>query len=245
MPSTQHIQRIQTGLLSTRRHVLAALLIVGLPAVFLIATSRVAGITTQALLTDVLVSSWRLAIAYVIAAVLGWLSAVAFYRGRRAAIALPVFDVLQSFPTFALLPIVRITWGASSAATIAALVATIIWPIFFSVVSAVRHHQQDWEEAARIAGLRGIPYLRYFLWPMSARGLITGSIIGLGEGWEALVATEMIVGNASGLGQFFLSSVSSPLTTTLGILALLAIIFSVNKMLWLPLLEWSHRTVEE
>jgi len=231
--------------LSTRQHLLTALVIVVLPAIFLVATSRVAGITTKVLLIDVLVSSWRLVIAYVIAAALGWLCAIAFYRGRRAALALPIFDVLQSFPTFALLPIVRIAWGPSNVTVIAALVITVIWPIFFSVVSAVKHHRQDWEEAVRIANLRGFPYLRYFLWPISVRGLITGSIIGLGEGWEALVATEMIVGNPNGLGQFFLASAANPLATTLGILALLAIIFSVNKMLWLPLLEWSHQTVEE
>lgn len=244
MATHQPIQRIHTGFLGTRRHLVVALLIVGLPAVFLIATSRVAGIALRDLLLDVLVSSWRLLIAYLIAAALGWLSAVVFYRGRRSDIALPLFDVLQSFPTFALLPIVQLTWGASGITVIAALVVTVIWPIFFSVVSALKHHQHDWEEAVRIAGLRGIQYLRYFIWPISARGLVTGSIIGIGEGWEALVATEMIVKNPKGLGQFFLANTSSPLTTTLGILALLAIIFSVNKILWLPLLDWSHRAME-
>jgi hypothetical protein len=34
-------------------------------------------------------------------------------------------------------------------------------------------------------------------------------------------------------------------STTFGILALLAVIFAVNKLIWLPLLEWSHTLIEE
>ena len=105
--------------------------------------------------------------------------------------------------------------------------------------------KRDWEEAVEVAGLKGFDYVRNFLWPISAPGLITGSIIGLGEGWEALVATEIIVEIKDGLGSFFQSFSTNASVTAFGILGLLILIFSMNKILWLPLLEWSHRKMEE
>lgn len=75
--------------------------------------------------------------------------------------------------------------------------------------------------------------------------LITGSIIGLGEGWEALVATEIIVESRAGVGEFFTRFVSSSGITMFGILGFLVCIFSINALIWLPLLAWSHRRMEE
>ena len=93
--------------------------------------------------------------------------------------------------------------------------------------------------------MRGFTYVRHFIWPVSIPGLITGSIIGLGEGWEALVATEIIMSVPKGLGNFFDTNASHGEITVLGILGLLIIIFSINKLLWLPLLEASHHGMEE
>jgi ABC-type nitrate/sulfonate/bicarbonate transport system permease component len=75
--------------------------------------------------------------------------------------------------------------------------------------------------------------------------LVTGSIIGLGEGWEALVATEIIVGAQNGLGNFFQNFSNNPAITGFGILGLLILIFTVNKILWIPLLDQSHKLLED
>lgn len=114
----------------------------------------------------------------------------------------------------------------------------------FSIVSSLKLIRRDWEEAVEMTGLRGFNYWRKFLWPVSFPGLVTGSIIGLGEGWEALVATEMIVKTKSGLGHFFQVFLNNPPITGLGILGLLLLIFSLNKLIWLPLLDWGHRQME-
>jgi ABC-type anion transport system duplicated permease subunit len=124
-------------------------------------------------------------------------------------------------------------------------VITIIWPIFFTVVSQLKLLKTEWQEAVQISGLKGFNYLKYYLWPASLPGLITGSIIGLGEGWEALVATEIIVNHPVGLGSFFQTYTTSGSITALGIFGLLLLIFCVNKLIWLPLLEWSHKKTEE
>jgi ABC-type nitrate/sulfonate/bicarbonate transport system permease component len=64
----------------------------------------------------------RLFIAYIIAAGLGWIFAVGLTGGKRADIMLPLFDVLQSFPTFAALPLVIYAWGPSNTTVIFFLV---------------------------------------------------------------------------------------------------------------------------
>lgn len=229
----------------SRLHLAVTLFFIVIPFLFLLIFARFTHIAASKLFSDVFVSFARLIASYLIAAILAWVSAVAFYHGRRAAIALPIYDVLQSFPTFAALPLATYYWGATNFTIIFFLALAIIWPIFFSVISSLKLVKHDWEEAADIMGLTGFNYFRYFLWPVSVPGLIMGSIIGLGEAWEAIVATEIIVGIKTGLGGFFQFFSRDPYITTFGILGFLILIFSINKLIWIPLLERSHLMMEE
>lgn len=229
----------------TRWHLAITLLFLFLPVAFFIIFSSVARLGSLALLQDVFISTLRLFVAYVLALVLGWGLALLFCRGTMARVALPIFDVLQSFPTFAALPLAVAAWGESDVTVVVFLLITIVWPIFFSVTSTMQRVPRDWQEAAHVYHLRGWRYVKSFLLPASYPGAITGSIIGLGEGWEALVATEIIVGSQQGLGNFFQIFSQNITMTFFGILGFLLLIFSLNKIVWLPLLERSHRhTVE-
>lgn len=229
----------------SRRHLAATFLFIVVPILFLLSFARFTGITIARLFSDFGSSFVRLTIAYLIAALVGWTLAILFYRGKRTAVALPVFDVLQNFPTFAALPLAVYFWGRSDFTVIFFLVIILIWPIFFSVTNSLQLIRRDWEEAASIYGLHGINYFRSFIVPITMPGLITGSIIGLGEGWEALIVTEIIVGLKEGLGEFFSVFSQNVSVTALGILGFLLLIFSISKLLWLPLLERTHRKLEE
>ncbi len=228
-----------------RWHLIVTIAFVALPFIFFLIFSRVANLSFPELMSNLALSSIRLFIAYLFAAFIGWTCAVLFYRGKLATLALPFFDVLQSFPTFAALPIAVTLWGPSETTIILFLVLTIIWPIFFSIVSNLSILRRDWREAASVYHLHGWNHFRYFLWPASRPGLITGSIIGLGEGWEALIATEIIVQAPKGLGAFFVSVNNNAIVTSFGILGFLLLIFSINKLVWLPLLHWSHEHLED
>lgn len=225
-------------------HVAATIAILCIPFVFLLFFAGIAHISAQTLFTDVLVSSVRLLIAYLIAVALSWVIAVVSYQGRASVVLLPLFDVLQSFPTFAALPLATFLWGPSNKTVVLFLVLTVIWPIFFTLISSLKLARHDWQEAVMMARLKKWQYLWWYLIPITVPGLITGSIIGLGEGWEAIVATEMIVNVKHGLGPFFQTFSQNVMMTSLGILALLILIFVINKVLWIPLLEWSHRRME-
>ena len=229
----------------SRLHRLVTVFFVALPFVFFLFFARFAAISSSQLFENISTSFIRMLIAYAIAVILAWICAVLFYQGKRSVVALPIFDVLQSFPTFAALPLVTYFFGATNAIVIFFLVVTIIWPIFFSIISSLHLIKHDWEEAVEISRLSGIGYVKIFLFPITIPGVVTGSIIGLGEGWEALVATEIIVGATTGLGSFFSFFSHNPRITAFGVLGFLILIFSINKLLWAPLLEWSHRKMGE
>lgn len=241
MPNRRSYPRIWRS----RWHIVAALVFLLLPIGYLYFLAQVTHLATSDLLVDMVSSLGRIVAAYLIAAFLGWSLAILFYRGRRGAIVLPLFDVLQSIPTFAALPLAILVLGPTNATVILFLVLAIIWPIFFSVVSSLKLIRQDWQDAAHIANLRGWNYVRLFLWPASFSGLITGTVVGLGEGWEALVATEIIVRVRTGLGTFFSAHAGSYQLTLLAMLGMLLVIFAINKLIWLPLLAYSHHQLED
>lgn len=229
----------------SRVHLFFTFLIIILPLGFLILFTQVTKVALPAFLSQLLLSTMRLFFAYIASFFLALAAGVLFGRGKLGDLMLPVFDVLQSFPTFATLPLAVTFFGASNRTVIVFLVLTIIWPILFSLVSALRGIKLGWEEAVKMANLSGWDYFRLFLWPVCVPGLITGSIIGLGEGWEALIATEIIVRARPGLGEFFSYHSTDAQVTFLGIFSFLLIIFSVNKLLWLPLLSSSHKKMIE
>src|SRR5581483_11889335 len=86
-----------------RWHLAATFSIIVIPFVYLYAFARLSHLAVGSLADDLGTSLVRMVVAYVISAILGWSFAVLFYRGARSAIALPIFDVLQSIPTFAIL----------------------------------------------------------------------------------------------------------------------------------------------
>lgn len=234
-----------TSIYRSRLHVLTTVLFLAFPFIFFLFFTHVAAISSRQLFRDVQISLVRLVTAYAIALVLAWICAVLFYKGKRAIVALPIFDVLQSFPTFAVLPLAVYLLGVSNGTVIAFLVITIIWPIFFSILSSLHLIRRDWQDAVEILRLSGFTYIKFFLLPITIPGVITGSIIGLGEAWEALVATEIIVGTQRGLGNFFNLFSHNPRIIAFGILGFLILIFSINKLVWIPLMEWSHNRMEE
>ena len=235
----------RTALYTSRLQLALTIIFIATPFLFLLLFALFTQLTVSELFVDFSISIWRLAIAYIIAVSLAWILALVFASGSRSKIALPLFDILQSFPTFAIVPIVVLTFGATTLTIIIFLVITVIWPILFSIVNALKLIKKEYHEVAEIYGLRGWKKLRYFSLPASIPGVVTGSMIGLGEGWEALVATEIIMKSKSGLGNFFEQNSTNGIFTALGILGLMLIIFSLNRLLWAPILNRVYTRMEE
>lgn len=227
------------------KHLIAGFAIILIPLFGLFAFSKVSGIDFSTALYDLSVSVWRLGIALAIGTVFAWILVVTLVRGKMSGFALSFFDVMQSLPTFTILPIAVHYLGDGEVTIILFLVITVIWPIIFSIVSSLKQAEKSLTEAVFISRIAGIDYIKYYLLPLTAPGIVTGAIIGLGDGWEALIATEIILQTKTGLGPFFQSFAKDSSTTLLGVLVFLSVIYTVNKFIWLPLLEKSHELVEE
>ena len=229
----------------SNKHLIAGFSIILIPLLGLFAFSRISGIDFGTALYDLGVSMWRLGIALIVGVIVSWVLVVTLVRGKTDHIALSFFDVMQSLPTFTILPIAVHFWGSGEGTIIFFLIITVIWPIIFSIVSSLKQAEKSLGEAVYISRIKGFDYIRYYLFPLTAPGIVTGAIIGLGDGWEALIATEIILQTKTGLGPFFQSFSTNSSMTLFGVLVFLSVIYTVNKFIWLPLLEKSHELVEE
>ncbi len=229
----------------TTFHIFTTGFLIVAPFVYLFYFSRAANVESGKLFLNLGVSFFRLFLAYIFSVALAWGSAILFYKGKISIIVLPIFDILQSVPIFAALPIATYFWGPSNFTITFFLILAVIWPIFFSVLSSLKLIRKDWDEAVAIMRISKYHRLTKFILPASWNGIITGSIVGLGDGYEAMIATEMVIGAQIGLGKFFQGFSSNFTITAFGILGILIIIFAINKIIWLPLLERSHKMMEE
>ncbi len=161
-------------------------------------------------------------------------------------IFLPVLDAFQSFPSFALAPLLIVWLGKTDSVVITILVIEMIWPLLFTLLSAKKQMHQDLQEAAITFGAKGIKYFEYVTIPLLFPAIITGSIVAWGEAWETIIAAEIIV-NVPGIGSY-LSASGADLNSkvlAVGILLLMTILFILNKYIWLPLLNLSTRYQQE
>jgi ABC-type nitrate/sulfonate/bicarbonate transport system permease component len=154
------------------------------------------------------------------------------------AILVPVLDLAQSFPTFAILPILVFYFGSSSISVVLILTIAMLWPIVFSVIGGVKDERVDQAEAAKLFGARGWRHFVYYRWPMLRPHVMTGSIVSWGQAWDTIVGAEIIAGVA-GAGHYLgtLGTAGNTKLLMLGILVYLLFIFSINQLIWLPLLH--------
>jgi NitT/TauT family transport system permease protein len=154
-------------------------------------------------------------------------------------ILIPIFDVLQSFPSFALFPLLLVWFGKSSLVTILILVVSMIWPMLFTILTGKKEIDEEILEAAQIYQAKGISYYLSVFFPLLLPAIVTGSIIAWGEAWETIIAAEIIV-DVPGVGTYLAQSAqSTPRVLAVGIVALMTILFLMNKYVWLKQLKTS------
>jgi len=222
-------------------HVLVLLGIVLLPVIFIVLIGGISKISIYSLLSAISTSLYRLVLSYFFALILGIALAIFFGRGKIGDFFIPIFDVLQNFPSFALIPIFVLLFGYTNKMAIIFALTSILWPILFSVLNAFRTAKTDLNEAATIFGAIGLKRIFYYLIPLSFPSIIMGSLIGIAIGWEAIIGIE-IIGLNNGIGVFLnnAASINDRYALTVGIIALLLIVFSLNRLIWLPLIRKSQ-----
>ncbi|RII17762.1 Bicarbonate transport system permease protein CmpB [Streptomyces sp. YIM 130001] len=120
-----------------------------------------------------------------------------FARIRR--FCWPVLLFFQAIADIAWLPIVIVWFGFSLTAVTFVIVYTIVFPLMLSVVAGVEQVPRELVRAARSLGASPLRVFFEVIVPGALPSVAGGVRTGLGYGWRALVAAEIIVGT-SGVG---------------------------------------------
>ncbi len=160
------------------------------------------GGTGKGLGWHILASLSRVALGYVIAAIVGvavgtLIGASQFFsRGCD-----PIFQILRTVPPLAWLPISLAAFHDSQPSAIFVIFITSVWPIIINTATGIRNIPEDYRNVARIINLNPFEYFIRILVPAAAPYIFTGLRIGIGLSWLAIVAAEMLIGGV-GIGFF-------------------------------------------
>ena len=111
----------------------------------------------------------------------------------------PILLFFQAIGDIAWLPILLIWFGFGLTTVTFVIVYTVLFPVVLNTVLGVESVPRDLARAARSLGASRARVLWEVTLPGALPNIITGLRNGLGYGWRALIAVEMIVGT-SGIG---------------------------------------------
>jgi NitT/TauT family transport system permease protein/taurine transport system permease protein len=111
----------------------------------------------------------------------------------------PALLFFQAIGDIAWLPILLIWFGFGLTTMTLVIVYTVLFPVVLNTVLGVRSVPLTLHRAARSLGASRTRVLWEVVLPGALPNIITGLRNGLGYGWRALIAAEMIVGT-SGIG---------------------------------------------
>jgi ABC-type nitrate/sulfonate/bicarbonate transport system permease component len=225
-----------------RKHKITTGLLLFIILIIVLTISISAGHSLPQLAEALALSLFRLVVAYLISLVVAVIIAVLISNNKIGDSLIPVFDLMQNLPSFALIPIFVLWLGYTNIMTIIFAATSILWPILFYMLHALKTVQRDEEDAAKIFGAKGLKKVLFFSLPVAFPSIVTGSIVGFSIGWEAIIGVE-IIGLSTGIGPFLNVSsgtVGYDKTLILGISALLLVVFLINRLVWMPLLKKSQ-----
>ena len=119
---------------------------------------------------------------------------------RYAAHSLEGFlRFLQGISGIAWLPLAIIWFGFSDTTTLVIVMYTLIVPIIFNTMIGVRAIPENYVLALRSLGAGRLRLVKDVYLPGSLPSIVVGLRLGMGYGWRALIAAEMLV-RKGGLG---------------------------------------------
>jgi NitT/TauT family transport system permease protein/taurine transport system permease protein len=148
----------------------------------------------------------------------------------------PVVVFFQAIGDIAWLPILLIWFGFTLTTMTFVIVYTVVFPVIFNTALGVRTIAPDMVRAAQSLGARPHQILLDVMVPGALPNIMTGLRNGLGYGWRALIAAEIIVGT-SGIGfmMFDARRAGSVVEMVLGMIVLGVLWYAVDAGVLAPL----------
>ena len=133
----------------------------------------------------------------------------------------PVFEMLRPIPPIAWIPLAILWFGIGDLQNQFIIFLGIFFPLLINTISGVKNVEHNVIRAARCLGASEFDVLVKIVFRAALPQIVTGIRIGLGVGWMALVAAEL-VGATSGLG-WLISDARSVLRTDIILVGMISI----------------------
>ncbi|MEE1816085.1 ABC transporter permease [Streptomyces sp. SP18ES09] len=165
------------------------------PTVVEVASALADRIGTEAYWQDLGHSLRRIALGFLLAAVLGVAAGTAVARSRWAADVLgPLVEVVRPVPAIALVPVAILLLPTNEQGIVFITCAAAFFPVLVSTRHAVRALDPAWEEAVLTLGGSRARVLFSVVLPGSLPGVFSGLSVGIGVAWICVISAEMISG---------------------------------------------------
>jgi NitT/TauT family transport system permease protein/taurine transport system permease protein len=190
------------------------------------------------LVSNMLSSLARLGVATVLGGLLGWIVGLGIARNRAVAVFVrPLVVFLQSIAGIAWVPLAIVWFGYGNGPTMFVVANVVFFIMLFNTIVGIQTIASKFEDAVRTLGGTRLDILKEVILPGSLANVLTGLRLGVSQGWQGLVAAEIIAGGA-GLG-YMAQSASQRYDTPTVLVAILTIGF-----LWLGLQRFILRPIE-
>jgi ABC-type nitrate/sulfonate/bicarbonate transport system permease component len=156
---------------------------------------------------------------------------------RYAARALESFlRYLQGISGIAWLPLVVIWFGFTHVTTLVIVIYTLVVPIIFNTMTGVRAVPEHYALALRSLGASRLRVVWDVYLPGALPSIMVGLRLGMGYGWRALIAAEMLV-RQGGLGDLIFGARTSGQIDRIigGMIIIGALYIIIDRLLVQPL----------
>jgi len=118
----------------------------------------------------------------------------------------PFISILYPIPSIAWLPFIIILYGFTRQSVWVLLFTSSFLKMIYNMIAGVRNLNPIWVLIGRNLGLNKTQLVFKVIIPGALPNIITGMRIGFGAVWRSVVAAEMLVGGAGGLGNFMINA---------------------------------------
>jgi len=112
----------------------------------------------------------------------------------------PVIEIVRNMPPMAWIPLAIFIFVSGSSIFIVFI--GMVFPIILNTIQGVKSTDVRLIDAAKTLGASGSMIVKKVVIPSAFPSIMTGLRIGLGVGWMAIVAAEMVIRSPVGLGYF-------------------------------------------
>jgi NitT/TauT family transport system permease protein len=155
----------------------------------------------------------------------------------------PVIAGLQAVPTIAFLPLAILWFGFNGTAVLAITAFGTFKPMALATYGAMHQISPTLLMAGRALGAKGLFMQRTLIFPAILPSLVTGLKMGWSFAWRALMAAEIVVTGAAGLGGVLeLGREIGAIDVVMAVILVILVVGIVTEQLFFTRLErWVNR----